>query len=87
MSADVDYPVQTQLVLIRRDIEDIRVALWGDGKGRGGLIDRVEDLADVAQRGQWSLKVALWLGGGVVAVATGIAQLKTAVVGLFGGHL
>jgi hypothetical protein len=79
----VAYTVETQLALIRRDIEEIHHALHGDGKGRKGLVDQVEDLVTVADRGRFSLRVALWLGGGVVAAATALAQFKQAVLGLF----
>jgi hypothetical protein len=80
---DVAYPVETQLALIRRDIEEIHHALHGDGKGRRGLVDQVEDLVTVADRGRFSLRVALWLGGGIVAAATALAQFKQAILGLF----
>jgi hypothetical protein len=77
------YQIETQLALIRRDIEEIHHALHGDGKGRKGLVDQVEDLVTVADRGRFSLRVALWLGGGVVAAATALAQFKQAILGLF----
>jgi len=80
---DRPYPMETQLALIRRDIEEIHHALHGDSKGRKGLVDQVEDLVTVADRGRFSLRVALWLGGGVVAAATAIAQFKQAIQGLF----
>lgn len=79
----VAYPVETQLALLRRDIEEIHHALHGDGKGRKGLVDQVEELVTVADRGRFSLRVALWLGGGIVAAATALAQFKQAIVGLF----
>ena len=77
------YQIETQLALIRRDIEEIHLALHGDSKGRKGLVDQVEDLVTVADRGRFSLRVALWLGGGVVAAATALAQFKQAILGLF----
>jgi hypothetical protein len=77
------YPVETQLALIRRDIEEIHHALHGDRKGRKGLVDQVEELVTVADRGRFSLRVALWLGGGIVAAATALAQFKQAILGLF----
>lgn len=77
------YPVETQLALIRRDIEEIHRALHGEGKGRKGLLDQVEELVTVADRGRFSLRVALWLGGGIVAAATALVQFKQAVLGLF----
>ena len=84
MSVDnVPYQLETQLALIRRDIEEIHDALHGDSKGRKGLVDQVEELVTVADRGRFSLRVALWLGGGVVAAATALAQFKQAILGLF----
>jgi hypothetical protein len=82
-NAPVAYPLETQLALIRRDIEEIHQALHGDGKGRKGLADQVEELVMVADRGRFSLRVALWLGGGIVAAATALAQFKQALLGLF----
>jgi hypothetical protein len=38
----IAYPVETQLALIRRDIEELHHALHGDGKGRKGLADQVD---------------------------------------------
>src|SRR5215472_18873491 len=77
------YQLETQLALIRRDIEEIHDALHGDGKGCKGLVDQVEELVTVADRGRFSLRVALWLGGGIVAAATALAQFKQAILGLF----
>ena len=82
-SREVAYPVETQLALIRRDIEEIHHALHGDSKGRKGLVDQVDELVIVADRGRFSLRLALWLGGGVVAAATALAQFKQAILGLF----
>lgn len=77
------YPVDTQLALIRRDIEEINHILHGDGPGRKGLAEQVEELVMVADRGRFSLRVALWLGGGIMAAATALAQFKQAIWGLF----
>jgi hypothetical protein len=48
-----------------------------------GLVNQVEDLVMVADRGRFSLRVALWLGGGIVAAAIALAQFKQAIMGLF----
>lgn len=82
-NAPAAYPIETQLALMRRDIEEIHHALHGDAKGRKGLVDQVEELVTVADRGRFSLRVALWLGGGIVAAATALAQFKQALLGLF----
>ena len=87
--SETNYPdschgsVTTELALMRRDIEQMHAALHGDGRGRKGLVDQVEELVTVADRGRFSLRVALWLGGGVVAAATALAQFKQAITGLF----
>ena len=47
------YPLETQLALIRRDIEEIHLALHGDGKGKKGLVDQVDELVTVADRGRF----------------------------------
>jgi len=75
--------MSVRMALMERDIIDIRDALHGDGKGRQALIDQVEELVRIADRGRFSLRVALWLGGGIVAAATALAQFKHAILGLF----
>ena len=73
----------TQLALIRADIDEIRQTLHGDGKGRKGLADKVDELAAVADRSCFGFRAVLWLGGGIVAAVTAIASLKQAVLELF----
>lgn len=41
------------------------------------------NIIKIADRGRFSLRVALWLGGGIVAAATALAQFKQALLGLF----
>jgi hypothetical protein len=79
----VPGPLSVRIALIERDVIDIRDALHGDGKGRQALIDQVEELVRIADRGRFSLRIALWLGGGIVAAATALAQFKQAILGLF----
>jgi hypothetical protein len=81
---ETHYPVETQLALIRRDLEEIRVALHGDGTGKSGLIARVQALAEMADRGRWVFRSVLWLGGGLVALLTAAAQVRTAWLALRG---
>jgi hypothetical protein len=68
---------------MERDINDIRDALYGGGKDRQALIQQVEQLVRTADRGRFSLRVALWLGGSIVAATTAIAQFKQAILDLF----
>ena len=79
----VPGPISVRIALIERDITDIRDALHGDGKGRQALIDKVEELVRITDRGRFSLRVALWLGGGIIAATTALAQFKQALLGLF----
>ena len=44
-------PIETELALIRRDIQEINAVLYGNGKDRQALIDRVETFAEAADRG------------------------------------
>ena len=67
---------------MKRDINDIRDALYGGGTNEQALIHQVEQLVRIADRGRFSLRVALWLGG-IVAATTAIAQLKQAILGIF----
>jgi len=52
---------------MKRDINDIHDALYGGGTNGQALIHQVEQLVRIADRGRFSLRVALWLGGGIVA--------------------
>jgi hypothetical protein len=51
-------PIETELALIRRDIQVISDVLYGNGNDRKGLIDQIETLAGAADRGRWSLNGA-----------------------------
>ena len=77
-------PIETELALIRRDIQEINAVLYGNGKDRQGLMDRVETFAEAADRGRWALKTMLWLGGSIVAVLTALAQLRSAWTAFLG---
>lgn len=77
-------PIETELALIRRDIQEIKGVLYGNSQDRRGLIDRVETFAETADRGTWALKTMLWLGGSIVAVLTALAQLRSAWTAYWG---
>jgi hypothetical protein len=79
----VSGPLSVRVALMERDINAVRDALYGDGKARQALIPQVEQLVKIADRGRFSLRVALWLGGGIVAATTAIAQFKQAILGIF----
>jgi len=81
--SEASSAVETQVALIQRDLEDIRRSLHGDGKDRKGLLRQVEELVVAADRGRFTIRAVFWLGGGIVAAATAVAQLKEAVVELF----
>jgi hypothetical protein len=84
MSGDRRYPVETQLALLRRDIEEILQTLNGNGRDKKGLVSKVDELMTISDRGRYSLRVALWVGGAIVAVTTAVAQFKTALFSIFG---
>ena len=77
-------PIETELALIRRDIQVINDVLCGNSNDRKGLIDQIETLAGAADRGRWSLKTMLWLGGSIVAVLTALGQLRSAWTTIWG---
>jgi hypothetical protein len=77
-------PIETELALIRRDIQVINDVLYGNGNDRKGLIDQIETLAGAADRGRWALKTMLWLGGSIVAVLTALGQLRSAWTTIWG---
>ena len=56
----IAYPFETQLALIRRDIEELHHALHGDGMGRKGLADQVDELVTVADRGRFRVMAGSW---------------------------
>jgi len=76
-------PLSVRIALLERDINDIRDALYGGGKDQQGLMHQLEQLVRIADRGRFTLPVALWLGGSIVAATTAIAQFKQAVLDLF----
>jgi hypothetical protein len=77
-------PIETELALIRRDIQVINDVLYGNGNDRKGLIDQIETIAGAADRGRWALKTMLWLGGSIVAVLTALGQLRSAWTTIWG---
>jgi hypothetical protein len=79
-------PIETELALIRRDIQVINDVLYGNGNDRKGLIDQIATLAGAADRGRWALKTMLWLGGSIVAVLTALGQLRSAWTTIWGHH-
>jgi hypothetical protein len=76
--------IETRLALMAREIEEIHGALYGNGDKKGGLIARVETLAETAERGRWALRTVLWIGGAVVAILTALGQMRTAWIALWG---
>jgi hypothetical protein len=77
-------PIETELALIRRDIQVINDVLYGNGNDRKGLIDQIETPAGAADRGRWALKTMLWLCGSIVAVLTALGQLRSAWTTIWG---
>jgi hypothetical protein len=72
-----------RLAMMDARIESIEEALKGDGDGRKGLLEQVETLVEITKIGRSTLRVFMWLGAAVVAVATGAWQFKQALQGLF----
>jgi hypothetical protein len=81
--SDSSHWIETRIALIRADIEEIRYILYGNRKGRKGIVYRVDELVVAADRRRFRLRVTLWLASSVVAAATGIEHFKQAIVGLF----
>lgn len=82
----MEEPLETQLAVIRGDIREIREALYGNPReNRKGLVSQVDELTKVADQGPYTLRIALWFGGAIVAVSTALAQFKNAILALFGG--
>jgi hypothetical protein len=70
--------IQTELALIRRDIEGINESLYGNTKGRIGLVTQVEALSATAYQGTWALKTILWLSGICVVALTTLSEFYSA---------
>jgi hypothetical protein len=75
--------IETQIALIRADIEEIRCILFGNNKGRKGIANRVDELIVAADRTRFRLRVILWLASGIAAAVTGIEHFKQVIVELF----
>jgi hypothetical protein len=75
--------IETELALIRRDIAEIKGDLLETKAAAVLMHAKLERLDRFADRGTQSLRVALWMGGGIVAAAAAIVNLKNAVSGLF----
>ena len=73
---------QARFAEIRDRLTRIDVAMFGDGNGRKGVVELVENLADITRVGKTTFRVFMWFGGAVIAVATAIVQFKAAVTGL-----
>jgi hypothetical protein len=80
---DSSHWIETQIALIRADIEEIRCILYGSSEGRKGIIYRVDELAVAADQARFRLRVILWLASGIAAAATGIEHFSQAIVELF----
>jgi len=81
--SDSSHWIETQMALIRADIEEIRCILYGNSKGRKGIAYRVDELVVAADRGRFRFRVILWLASSIAAAATGIEHFKQAIVELF----
>lgn len=79
------HSVEMQIALIQRDIQEIKLVLYGSSSGRKGLVDQIEIFGETADRGRWVLKAVLWLGGSTVAVLTALGQMRSAWT-TFWGH-
>jgi len=75
--------IETQLALIRRELQEIHRHLCGDDR-KLGLLHKVDELIEIADHGRWSLRLALWFGGGIVAATTALSHFKQALQSLFG---
>ena len=60
------YPIETHLALIRRDIEEIDPPSTATAKAAKGSSIRSRN-SSWSPTGRFSLRAALWLGGGIVA--------------------
>ena len=83
VQSEPSHRIETQIALIRTDIEEIRCILFGKSKGRRGLVYRVDELVVAADRGRFRFRVILWLASSIAAAATGIEHFKQAIVELF----
>jgi hypothetical protein len=82
--SDPSHRIETQIALIRADIEEIRCIVFGNSrKGRRGLVYRVDELVVAVDRGRFRFRVILWLASSIAAAATGIEHFKQAIVALF----
>jgi hypothetical protein len=76
-------PLAARLSGIDARLDRIDRALFGDGNGKKGIVEHVEDLVDITRVGRSTFKVFMWIGGAVLAIATAAFQLKQTIAGFF----
>jgi hypothetical protein len=57
--------------------------MFGDSKGNPGVVRHVEALVEITKVGRSTLRVLIWCGAALVALATAAAQIKQAVTTFF----
>jgi hypothetical protein len=73
----------TRVALIRAEIVEIRRILFGDSKGREGLVERVKELVKTSDHGRFTRRVALWCAAIIVIIATGIVHYRQTFLQIF----
>jgi hypothetical protein len=76
-------PLAARLATMDGRIERIEEALYGNGKGRKGLVDDVESLVEITKVGHSTVKAFMWIGGTVAALLAFAVQFKQSIWGLF----
>ena len=68
---------------LRDSFTRINLAMFGDRNGRKGMVEHVENLVEITKVGRSTIRVFMWFGAAVVAIATASWQIKQAITGLF----
>ena len=79
----ISEPMMARIEQLDARLDRIDEALFGDGNGRSGIVDHVETLVNITKVSRSTLRVFMWFGAGVVALATAAYQIKVALTGLF----
>jgi len=75
----------TEIALLQREVAELKAALWGDkSTDVKGVVPRFEEIERIADRGKWTVRVALWIGGAIVAILTVVGQMRNILSGHIG---
>ena len=76
-------PLTRQLANIESRLDRLDEAMFGDGKGKSGVVRHVETLVEITRVGRSTVRVFIWCGAALVALATAAFQIKQTIATFF----